>query len=86
MRTIAQRVDALLQHGVEGIKKWATKHTYVEPKIADDACWDHEKWLKEWQTLRNHHLEETEFFLKVIDELRTRLLKASDDSTSRTDD
>lgn len=83
MKTIAQRVDALLQHGVEGIKKWAIKHTYVEPSPYPSGA---DAWEVEWHELRKHHLEETEFFLKMIDELRTRLLKASDDSTSRTDD
>jgi hypothetical protein len=82
-RTISERVDALLKHGVSGIKKWAIKHTYVEPTPYPASA---DAWEVEWRALREHHLEETEFFLNVIDELRTRLLETQNDTEKRTDD
>lgn len=74
-RTVPERVDVLLQEGVEGISKWAMRHTYTEPEapVGGDA------WEAEWQKLRDHHIEETGFFLEVIEELRKRVLERDKD-------
>ena len=71
-RTIQERVDVLIKEGVEGISKWAIRHTYTEPEavVGGDA------WSDEWQKLRKHHLEEIGFFLEVIGELRKRIVES----------
>lgn len=67
--TIADRVDRLFIHGVDNPKMWVAVHGYEEPEqvvVGDDA------WQEEWQRLRKHHLEETNFLFDVIRELKKR--------------
>lgn len=77
--TCADRVDLLLKHGIENPKKWAAVHGYSEPShLCDDCPTD---WKAEWQRLRDHHVEETQFLFDVIGEL----VKRCNARTSKTD-
>lgn len=70
--TIPERVDALLKEGVENPKKWASVHGYVTPDnkgLEETTKW----WADEWMRLRVHHLEETNFLFRMLDEMRRRL-------------
>lgn len=69
MKTIQERVDILLREGIDKPKKWMAVHGYSEP--VGDAC-DFD-WHIEWERLRKHHLEETNFLFDVIKELTARL-------------
>lgn len=68
--TIEQRVDLLLREGVDHPEKWAAVHGYedpTEPVVPNDP-----RAQIEWQRLRKHHLEETNFLFDVIRELVKR--------------
>ncbi len=67
--SIAERVDILLREGIDKPKKWAAVHGYEEPTGPV------EDWQKEWERLRIHHLEETNFLFDLIRELTTRITK-----------
>lgn len=69
--TIEQRVDILLEVGIDRPKKWMNVHGYKDPEqavVAGDA-----RAADEWQRLRDHYLQETSFLFDVIAELVTRL-------------
>jgi hypothetical protein len=63
--TIKERVDRLLEHGVENPAKWAIVHGYKEPDVPVD-------WKDEFERLRKHHLEETAFLFEMLQELASR--------------
>lgn len=73
-KSIEERTGVLLEVGVKEPKKWAKRHGYVEPQ------WEGFDWHVEWQRLREHHLDETNFLFEVIDEL----VKRCNDRTSKT--
>lgn len=70
MKTIEERVDALLREGVDNPKKWAAVHGYEEPTWGTN---DSHGWAVEYRKLREHHLEETKFLFDIIRELAIRL-------------
>ncbi len=65
--TTKQRVDRLLEHGIDNPKKWAAVHDYKEPMGEVDS------WEDEWRRLRNHHLDETAFLFEMLKEMANRL-------------
>ena len=69
--TIAQRVDLLLEHGVDNPKKWMSIHGYSEPKqkLDDDGHFD----KVHYDMLREHHLDETACLFDIIRELTSRV-------------
>lgn len=72
--TIEQRVDLLLEHGVDDPGKWSAVRSYVEPDEYDKhdsegSCFN-EVCFNE---LRDHHLKETKFLVDVIRELVKRI-------------
>jgi len=71
--TIADRVDLLLEHGVDNPKKWMAVHGYTEPDNYDK--FDQDGHFNEvcFNVLREHHLEETKFLFDVIKELASRV-------------
>jgi len=70
-KSIEERVDALLMVGVKEPKKWATVHGYKDP--IDPVVTGDPRAAEEWQRLRDHHLQETNFLFEIIDELVKRL-------------
>ncbi len=68
--TIEQRVDLLIREGVDHPEKWATVHGYEDPE--DPVVANDPRAQVEWQRLRSHHLEETNFLFDVIRELVKR--------------
>ncbi len=62
--TIKDRVELLLEHGVDHPEKWATVHGYEEP--LERHLLDREALDREWQLLREHHLEETNFLFDML--------------------
>jgi len=75
--TIQERVDRLLQHGVDNPKMWAAVHGYEEPEEWRVNLVD-EGWRDEWERLRAHHLAETNFLFDVVRELKKRLDQADE--------
>lgn len=71
--TIAERVDLLLEHGVDNPKKWMPVHGYSEPDNYDK--FDQDGHFNEvcYDTLRAHHLEETAALFDIIKELAKRV-------------
>jgi hypothetical protein len=71
--TIKQRVDLLLEHGIDNPKKWAAVHGYTEPDNYDKH--DQDGHFNEvcFIELRDHHLQETAFLFDVIRELTSRV-------------
>ena len=78
MKSLKDRVDALLEVGTSHPQKWMPAHGYNEPIVSDstDSIADSTNWEAEWRKLRNHHVTETEFLFDVVEELRVRLLLA----------
>lgn len=72
--TIEERVDILLREGVDKPKKWAAVHGYEEPS-EDHLIYVGDFWGAEWERLRKHHLEETNFLFDIIRELVKRINK-----------
>ncbi len=68
--TIEQRVDLLIREGVDHPEKWATIHGYEDPN--DPVVANDPRAQVEWQRLRIHHLEETNFLFDIIRELVKR--------------
>ena len=70
--TIEQRVDTLLEVGIDEHKKWMAVDRYREPdeyaKHERDGCFNEACF----DDLRDHHLEETGFLFDVIKELVKR--------------
>lgn len=66
--SIAERVDRLLEHGVDSPKTWAKTHGYAEPDFVSL-----EDWELEYRKLRLHHLDETTFLFEMLRELSTRV-------------
>lgn len=71
--TIVERVDLLLEHGVDNPKKWMPVHGYVEPSNYDK--FDQDGHFNEvcYDVLREHHLEETRVLFDIIRELSSRV-------------
>ena len=71
--TIEQRVDILLQEGVDNPKKWMAVHGYREPDNYDK--FDQDGHFNEvcFDVLRDHHLEETKFLFDIIRALAKRV-------------
>lgn len=69
--SIDHRVDSLLEHGIENPKKWSAVHSFEEPAVMPihPMTWDFE-----WQRLREHHLEETNFLFSMLGAMRARML------------
>jgi hypothetical protein len=67
--SLGERVNLLMEYGTEHPEKWMPVHGYEEL----DNPWDGTDWKYECQRLREHHLAETKFMMKVIEELRARL-------------
>mgnify|MGYP001448993587 CR=1 FL=1 len=72
MKTIEERVDILLQEGVDNPKKWAAVHGYEEPTWGTNNS---NGWAAEYRKLRSHHLEETNFLFDIIREMAKRINK-----------
>lgn len=69
--TISERVDLLLTYGVDKPKKWTKVHGYLDPIPPVES--NDSRAKDEWQRLRDHHLEETNFLFQIIEELCSRL-------------
>lgn len=71
--TIAERVDLLLEHGIDNPKKWMPVHGYMEPDGYDK--FDRDGRFNEvcYDVLRAHHLEETAALFDIIKELVSRV-------------
>lgn len=69
---VAQRVELLLKEGVDNPKKWAAVHGYVAPEDRENK--EVVSWSHEWNTLRAHHLQETNFLFDMLREMREQLL------------
>jgi len=68
--TLQERVDILIDVGIEHPKMWTKVHGYVEPNSGGG----YDGWESEWMKLRDHHLEEISFLFEIIAEMRNRLL------------
>jgi hypothetical protein len=68
--TIEERVDRLLQEGVDNPKKWMPVHGYEEPTWQTN---DSAGWAAEYRKLREHHLAETTALFDIIRELAKRM-------------
>lgn len=72
--TIEERVDKLLEHGVDNPKKWMSIHGYEEPTWGTNNS---AGWAQEYRKLRDHHLEETKVLFEIIGELTKRVKESN---------
>ena len=68
--TLEQRIDIILEKGVDDPSVFMPVKAYVAPR---DGC-TYDGWESEHLNLMMHHEKETEFLLSAIKELRQRLI------------
>ncbi len=88
-QSIDHRVDNLLKHGIENPKKWAAVHDYEEPNLARLGGMAVSQWIEAYDTLRAHHLEETNFLFSMLGAMKDRILelqKENEELKKRQDD
>lgn len=72
--TIQERVDKLLEHGVDKPQKWMSIHAYQDPTWGTNSS---HGWAVEYRKLADHHKEETKVLFEIIEELVKRVGKAN---------